>query len=231
MPKLKISDQETLKYKTIPLFPGVKMINKPVAAENLKLLKSILTEYGITFQLHAGTLLGAVRDHDFIDHDEDIDLAFLDEDRERVLAILPILEESAFKVCRFDRRDLISVIRNGEYIDLYFYKPYNDILRSCSGWLVKSEHLEKSIEYSFQRDNYLIPEKWEEYLIAEYGNNWNIPIKWNNYNIPRYKRILFNLKEYSKDYIPGPLFRVLSRKAEQKLISRSLQRLKKNLNL
>lgn len=230
MPILKIPQGE-ISYHTIPLFPGVKIINKPIAASNLKLLKSILSKSDINFQLHAGTLLGAVREHDFIDHDEDIDLAFLDEDRNKVLSILPILEEAEFKVCRFDRRDLISVIRNGEYIDFYFYKPYNSILRSCSGWLVKSEHLEKSVEYPFKGEKYLIPEKWEEYLIAEYGNSWNIPIKWNNYNIPIYKRILFNLKEYSKDYLPAPLFRILSRRAEQKLISRSLQRLKKNLNL
>lgn len=230
MPILKIPQGE-IRYKTIPLFPGVKMIDKPVAAENLKLLKSILAQYGINFQLHAGTLLGAIREHNFIDHDEDIDLAFLDEDRNKVLSILPILESAGFNVCRFDRRDLISVIRNGEYIDFYFYKPYNSILRSCSGWLVKSEQLEKSIEYAFMGEKYLIPEKWEEYLIAEYGNNWSIPIKWNNYNIPRYKRIFFNLKEYSKDYLPAPLFRILLRRAEQKLVDRSLQRLKKNLNL
>ena len=62
--------------KTIPLFPGVKRIDKEIAFENLCLLKSILDANGIKFQLAFGTLLGVVREHDFIDHDEDIDLAF-----------------------------------------------------------------------------------------------------------------------------------------------------------
>ena len=60
-----------IRYKTIPLFPGVKRIDKEIAFENLCLLKSILDANGIKFQLAFGTLLGVVREHDFIDHDED----------------------------------------------------------------------------------------------------------------------------------------------------------------
>lgn len=219
------------KYKTIPLFPGVKQIDKEIANENLKLLKSILESHDIIFQLHAGTLLGAVREHDFINHDEDIDLALLNKYRNAVLSILPELENNGFQVCRYDRRDLLSIIRKGEYIDFYFYKPYNDLLMSCSGWLVLKEHIKDSIELEFKGEKYNIPYKWKEYLIAEYGNNWNIPIKWNNYQMPIYKRVLFNLKEYSKDYLPNFLFKYLSSKAELRLINKSLCRLKKNLRI
>lgn len=47
-----------IRYKTIPLFPGVKRIDKEIAFENLCLLKSILDANGIKFQLAFGTLLG-----------------------------------------------------------------------------------------------------------------------------------------------------------------------------
>ena len=40
-----------IRYKTIPLFPGVKRIDKEIAFENLCLLKSILDANGIKFQL------------------------------------------------------------------------------------------------------------------------------------------------------------------------------------
>lgn len=219
------------KYKTIPLFPGVKQIDKVIANENLKLLKSILDSHDIHFQLHAGTLLGAVREHDFISHDEDIDLALLEKYRCKLLCILPELEEKGFNVCRYDRRDLISVIRKGEYIDFYFYRPYNDKLLSCSGWLVLRNHLEKSVMLEFKGNLYEIPKNWEEYLVAEYGKNWRTPLKWNNYEIPKWKRLIFNLKEHLKDYIPEVISPYLLKKANMNLTELSLNRLRRNLNI
>lgn len=218
-------------YKTIPLYPGVKQIDKNIANENLSLLKHILDSKSIPFQLHAGTLLGAVRDHDFISHDEDIDLALLDCYRNEILKIIPLLKSEGFEICRYDRRDLISIMRKGEYIDLYFYRRYNDKFLSCSGWLVINTHIENSTNLEFKGNTYSIPENWEQYLEAEYGKDWKTPIQWNNYLMPIYKRILFTIKAYLKDYLPLPLFNYLSNKAEKKLIKKSLIRLEKNLNI
>ena len=64
----------TYRYKFIPIFEGIKQIDKQIANENLKLLKEVCDKHHLTFLLYFGTLLGAVREHDFITHDEDIDL-------------------------------------------------------------------------------------------------------------------------------------------------------------
>ena len=64
-------------YKYIPIFLGIKPINKVVAKENLLLLKGILDKNNVLFMLSFGTLLGAAREHDFITHDEDIDLVMM----------------------------------------------------------------------------------------------------------------------------------------------------------
>ena len=82
MPKIHTSSG-TITYKTYPLYTGVKVINKEISQENLLLLKRILDNYSIFFGLIAGTLLGAVREHDFINHDEDTDLFFLEEDKQK----------------------------------------------------------------------------------------------------------------------------------------------------
>lgn len=227
MPKIKLPSGKKFKYKTIPLFPGVKQINKSIASENLCLLKKILDDNSIKFQLSAGTLLGAIREGDFISHDEDIDLAFEEEYRFKVLSLLPELKKNGFNLCRYDRRDLYSIMRNGEYIDLYFFRPFKSELSICSGWVIKTSYLLESIPFSFQGEEFLIPKDYKKYLITEYGHNWETPIEWNNYNQPKWRVMLFNLKEYIKDYLPSPLFNYFANKAEKVMINKSLGHLKR----
>lgn len=228
MPKIRIPKTNQLyHYNTIPLYPGVKRINKIVALENLILLKSLLDANNIKFQLAAGTLLGAIRNHDFIDHDEDIDLALLDTERIKFLSILPKLRENGFELCRYDRRDLYSIMRNGEYIDLYFFRPYDEDKMICSGWVVKSKFLLNSIEYLFLGEKYLIPKDFDDYLKIEYGDNWHIPIQYNNYDHPKWKILLFNVKEHIKEYLPIMLYNCLASKSEQKLIEKSLSHIRR----
>lgn len=219
-----------IRFKSVALYPGVKQIDKAMAAENLKILKNVLGECGVEFQLAFGSLLGAVREHDFIDHDEDIDLAFLDEDRDKVLAAMPRLYDAGFKVCRYDRRDLVSIMRKGEYIDLYFYRPYGDGLRICSGSLLIENHLVNSTTLDFKGDTYNIPARWEEYLVGVYGKDWRTPVKWNDYSMPASKVAFFEFKEKLKELLPDSIFMLLARRAQKKLEAKCKARLKRNLN-
>ena len=57
------------RYKFVPIFEGIKPLNKEIANENLKLLKEVCDRNHLTFLLFFGTLLGAVREHGFITHD------------------------------------------------------------------------------------------------------------------------------------------------------------------
>ena len=120
MAAIKTSSGQIIKYRNRVLY-GQKRINKPAAFKNLISLKRIFDDAGIDFLLIAGTLLGAVREHDFITHDEDIDLAFLYENKQRVIDLLPRILDQGFSIARYDRRNLLSVIRNDEYIDFYFF--------------------------------------------------------------------------------------------------------------
>ena len=123
MPKIR-TKKGTFLYDSIFLYPGVKRINKDIAADNLAVLKSILDTKNIPFQLAFGTLLGVIREGDFIDWDEDIDLAILDDYRDSFFDVISDLESVGFKICRYDRRDLVSLMRNEEYIDLYFFRKW-----------------------------------------------------------------------------------------------------------
>lgn len=230
MPSLK-TPSGSIRFKSVALYFGVKQINKEIAAENLHILKEILDRRGVRFQLAFGTLLGAVREHDFISHDEDIDLAMLDEDRDSLLEALGELYEAGFRVCRFDRRDLLSLMRKGEYIDFYFYRPYADGLRSSSGWINLERHVAESIAITFKGEEYLVPADWEEYLVGEYGRDWRTPVKYNDYAMSPVKVVLFRLKERLKEILPDFLYFRLAAGPQRKMEEKSLSHLRRNLGL
>ena len=216
-----------LKFRMIPLFLGVKVIDREKSTENLLLLKSVLDQAQIRFMLIAGTLLGAVREKDFIAHDEDVDLAFLAEDKERVLDLLPTIVEAGFTIARYNRRGVLSVMRQGEYIDLYFFDRYDADIRTCDGWLILDRFFADTAPLEFKGTSFLAPRDTEEYLLFEYGANWRTPIVWNNYTMPRWKVWMLKGKEYVKEWLPDWLYFRLARKAQQRNEAQSMQRVQR----
>lgn len=216
MPYIQTSNGK-IHYTTYPLYVGVKRIDKQIARENLLLFKKIVDSYHISFGLIAGTLLGAVREHDFIEHDEDIDLFLKEEDKRHLFDILPQLLDNDFEIARYDRRGLISIIRKGEYIDLYFFSEYGNDIRICSGWCIPACFLTELTELSFQDALFKVPKNYIAYLEFEYGESWHIPIPYANFEMPRWRIIFFKIKEKIKDILPDWLYFYWARKSEADL--------------
>ena len=218
MPFVLINNKK-IKYKTHVLYPGVKQINKEIAEKNLIDLKHVLDKFDIKFLLIAGTLLGAVRDHDFISHDEDVDLAFLEEDKTKLFECLPVILDCGFEIARYDSRGLLSLIREGEYIDLYFFRKMNDEpnIRTCSGWLLLENFLTNTTKFRFKGEIYNIPLEYTEFLKYEYGDTWMEPVRYFSYDLPLIKKVMYFVKEMIKEVLPDFILTVVLKKAEKKL--------------
>lgn len=213
MPKLVTSNGTVIKFKTVPLFSGSSVINPINAKENLLLFKKIMDRHSLFFALTAGTLLGAIREHDFIKHDEDIDLALFAKDKQQVIDIIPEFYEVGFKVVRYDRRNVISIMRKGDYIDLCFFEPYEDGIYDCDGTLILAQFMENIGQVKFLGEVFNMPMDAEEYLLCEYGQDWRTPRHFFNFNQPKHKILLYKLKEYIKDYLPDFLYNKFAVKA------------------
>lgn len=186
--------------------------------DNCRLLKdgnSVLHEFDslmkknqIDYWLTAGTLLGAVRENDFISHDLDIDVATKESNKDKFIAMM---ERSSFVLehsidLSTGKNVLRSYSLKGIKIDVYFSEEnddqeeitvfYRDLcdtsttpLHAATMFLPLVKHLStKKIGHY----DYPVPENYDEFLKAIYGENYMIPDKkWT------YTKDLANAKYYS----------------------------------
>jgi len=165
-----------------------KKIDLEISRLNLLALQEVLDQHKVKFGLFFGTLLGAIRENNFIKHDEDIDVYVLDEDREALLNSLHDLEKKGFVVGRY-HDELLSIIRDDEYIDIYFFKKRIFNTRICAGTVIKEKYLIETIKYNFIGSTFTIPKDYEEVLIKLYGADWRTP----KVNSPASSPTLINL--------------------------------------
>lgn len=191
-------------YRFVPIYQGIKPIDKKKAKENLSLLKRICNEHNLDFILFFGTLLGAVREHDFISHDEDIDIVMPISNLERFKDILFILRENGFEVARFEKRGFMSIMRNGEYIDIYFFTPYpkDKRLSTCICELCEVRYINETMQMEFQGELYTVPKDYENLLTFLYGDNWHTPIPMFNFKMSKADRIKAFTIQYIKALLP-----------------------------
>lgn len=192
-------------FNEIEFVNGIKKIDRVIAKENLLALKKCLDSNGIKFGLIYGTLLGAIRENNFIEHDEDTDIFMLAEDKEELINVLFELRNIGFEVGRHTEK-LTSLIRNGEYIDIYSFQKKSENTRECDGYIINSDFLENLDEYEFLGEFFNIPKDAEKLLVHLYGKDWKIPQEnkpASNYGI--YLRIKFFIKNNSMT-----LFKIIS---------------------
>lgn len=193
------------------LYPGIQTINKEQSFKNLKSLKTILDSRSIHWGLAFGSLLGAVREHDFIDWDEDIDIYVLAEEEDLFKDSLWDLRDAGFELIRYERRGLYSIRRNGEYIDIYVLVKIDDELRYTRGSeYIFEKYLKDQQWIDFKGIQVNIPREYDEYLSLEYGD-WRKPVRFFNPEMSRIKKLFAICYYYIRlclpDFIYFPLLR------------------------
>jgi hypothetical protein len=167
------TSQGRFHFESLEIEHGTGKIDKDIAYRNLLDAKKLLDDKGIRFGLMFGTLLGAVRDGDFIDWDEDIDLYLLEEQREEFHNVLQLFRDSGLELIRADG-DLYSIMRDGQYIDFYFFRLSGAKRKSLS-YVVDREHLAADDYIEFRGAVFPVPSNKEALLEHLYGPDWRIP--------------------------------------------------------
>ncbi|MDD7531035.1 MAG: LicD family protein [Prevotellaceae bacterium] len=215
-------------YRFKPLYQGIKPICKEIAKENLFLFKKICEANNIDFLLFFGTLLGAVRDKDFISHDEDIDLALLDSDLPRFLSILFELRKHGFEVVRYERRGFMSIIRKSEYIDLYFFSihPNHPDLRYLARDIFPKEYVEQRSTINFLGETFFVPADSVGFLASYYGENWQTPIAAFDFHRSPLSKAIAYMKQYFKALSPFVINEYLQDKKDKPAIEAQIRKIR-----
>ena len=217
-----------LYYKPKNLYLGIKQINREVAFENLKIVLRVLQGANIRVSPAYGTLLGIIRENNFIEWDEDIDLFILSEDKEKLLDAFWTMKAEGLELVRVERcNHLYSVMRNNEYIDFYIMDKISPEIRTGYGDLFMFEkYLTDLIDWDFRGITISIPRQYEECLEFLYGD-WRTPVKYANFNLSKAKIFKANFKTFLKKMLPFNLRFKLLKKHHRKDLDKFLAKCEK----
>lgn len=160
-----------------------KPMDVEVATENLLLLKKVFDQNKIDFWLCFGTLLGAVREQSLIPYDTDIDICVFQKDMQKIIEMIPELEEMGLKLIRVNHeKNLISFMRKDEYIDIYIFGESRKNLvfkewRMGNTFRIKYKYFRRFSKVEFLGEKFLVPDKYKQFLREFYGKDWRIPKK------------------------------------------------------
>jgi hypothetical protein len=145
-------------------------LDKNFAKENLLLMKKILDKNNIFFYLVCGTLLGAVRDKDFIDDDNDTDICIFLKDLPKLVLCVPELMKNGLIPLRINEKE-VSFVKNNEYIDIEFLNEETKFTNSFD-------------KINFCGEEFNIPNNIDEYLTQCYGN-WKVKSNNHTWVLPK----------------------------------------------
>lgn len=158
------------------------------ANQCLQDLKKVFDNAGIKFFLFCGTLVGAIRDHDFPWLDDDVDVGVFFEDAGKLIVIEKVFKQMGYYVCFGPnvqgRRISGYIAKKGFREKVDFYTLFSFKGERCFYRFVKNGQLyylpypqryfDNLKEIEFKGEKYLVPNPPEEFLTYLWGN-WKVP--------------------------------------------------------
>lgn len=182
-----------------------------------KLLKELSTCMGNSkWWIDYGTLLGAVREGDFIKHDNDIDIGILAKDisDELFAKINEHPNLSCDKPSNYDKwcyakvnlldddGKKINVNGKGVFCDIYVYYPMEDF-HVCKAYTsffrMDNEYLDKLVNVTIRGTRMPAPSKSRQYIEGVYGEDWDKPNKGKTHHDNIITTFINKLKSYKYD--------------------------------
>lgn len=154
-------------------------LRKDDAKYCLATINRVFKENGITFIIGYGTLLGAMREHDFIAHDNDIDTIVWAKDMQKVIDLAPELKKYGINLKCYVLPWILTYEYKGISCDIEFIHeaiwPWRKWFCLLHENYIRKSFFENTEELEFLGEYYTVPAKPEHMLTYWYGSDWRIP--------------------------------------------------------
>ena len=151
------------------------------AAERLIDIKRILDQLGAVFFIASGTSLGAVRDGQFIEWDDEMDMGSViglnGLDEKTINRGIAAFEDNGYyvHVDRSSRHIGVHVVKGSIRADWTCHRIVGDSVFQYPGVRTPLELFTQLKEIDFIGEKFLVPNPPEKYLETKYGSNWATP--------------------------------------------------------
>ncbi len=181
-------------------------MDKAIALMLLVDVTNVLDKYKCTHWLSDGTLLGAIRENDFIGHDDDLDLGVwaADFNPKVISELINIYNCDILRLQgKPDDGMVITVGRAGIHLDMFFYYPVANLKTSlkktvnktdtysCLYQLIKPFNTSNKakrydciipefkplVRHKLLGHKFWVPKNAKKHLVAAYGADWQTPKK------------------------------------------------------
>ena len=186
----------------------IRPMNRDVMFRNLVAIGTLLTKHKIRWWLSHGTMLGAYRENNFIEWDDDADIGLDMRDREKIYEVYKEARALGFFIPPEAKKDTTVVpdkapyydsvfIKQGEKIEGWWYdrkmiynkkkkkKEYFYIYDEFrSGWSLKHpvKFYDELKTFKLRGTEFPCPNHIEGWLVHFYGEGWDTPDKKKKYN-------------------------------------------------
>jgi len=190
-------------YFYTSLIPSIhQRIDSEKMLGNIQILQVYLDKIGITWGPAFGTLIGIIRNDDFLPWATAADFFLFREDEERFKDVLWLLKEVGFELVRYERRGLYCLVRDGQWMTFYVMRKISaDIRHSGGSHFVFDKYLHQMVKWEFKGVELNVPQELDEYLTFQYGD-------WIHEKNEKIRRINFfeQIKLKIKDLLPNKIY-------------------------
>lgn len=168
-----------VRYRNTRYFEEATPMDKGNAKYLLNTISAVFEKHGIELILAYGTLLGAIREHDFIGHDGDMDTFIWAKNMQKALDLASELDRYGIKLHCYVLPWILTYEYKGVTCDI------DPIWEAVKPWnkryvLIEAQYINRSFFTQIQQIDFCgvkhyIPKNPERLLVYFYGRKWRIP--------------------------------------------------------
>lgn len=183
-----------------------KTIDDAKMSECFRQLYVHLNKIGINWGPAFSSLIGIVRNDNYLPWAHNLCIYVLKEDEERFKDELWNIVLDGFELCRYERRGMYYLRKNGQYIRIFIlHKISSDVRHTGGSDFIHERYLQNTTKWNFRGMQLNVPSELDEYLTFQYGN-WIIPVEYKSRYGKQLQCFVNVISQFIEDHMSSSIY-------------------------